>query len=545
MYVVTCTLRHGTRNEILKMSQYHILVDRYTRALNAKEAEPFKILSNRSQAYNCLQQYREALRDADESIKLKPSYAPGYLQKCTALIGLESYKDAMAAAQEGYKLSGDGSEIANECVHRWIEADQRYCDLWESQERLFGERFEHDRFSYIAASGACYVALACFDLANQCGTKCDLNIANDVIKELLQENVFKYLPHKESPQESPPLPSTCSLAKALWPKREQKDATSQQSDDLCLLAKKLVALQLLDLQSMTLDLLMLDLLALDLLFKDLDGFFEKFGYAGRSEILTSAQLWLSLLHSCRVETKSWRVSVSISDKLLSVSWDLCQHLKAVDDTLHPVIRPILSLAMLVMYGHCQSLNFVNENLHTCQLFCQTGLVFFEETDFLRDFKELQLLLHMQCLSAWAQFYDTYTEAEESFLQDFVRVTEACIKRCPQSYIKEEASIAVSAAKVRLYPDSVNRRRDYVVRLDGMITKEPQLDIMDVVKDAMKALNDHQQLKKSMEHAEILVENIGKIHVSLITATKKYTYMYNYFLLFDRWLVETKEGEVGY
>ena len=396
------------------MSQYHKLegdscigkkkyreaVDHYTAALNAKEPFTYKILNNRSIAYNHLQLFPQALRDANASLELEPSYGRGYLQKSTALIGLEQYEDAMTAAQEGYKLSLSGEErrIAEKCVDRWIEGAMR---MWGNQDTLLGEAFEHDKF--ICISKACGVALSCIALTKESGATCDLTIASDF--ELLQSFVFPCLTLAE-------LSSLLGL-----PSQELSSRLGVPLHELLP-----TDLQITDLPSqylLNLDLLALGFLALDHLFIDLDHVLEAFECGGtcRSDILRCAGSLVSLLRRCKVESMSSRVPVSISDGLLSVSDQLCQSLNAVNDSLYPVIQPMLALAILVMFGHCCSLNIFNESLHACQLFCRACLVFFERTDLLRDFKELKLLIHVQCLSAWKDFDDNYTKDEIDFVQN--------------------------------------------------------------------------------------------------------------------------------
>ena len=438
--------------------KYLEAIDLYTRALDANEPFTFKILTNRSVAYNLLQVFSEALQDANASLCLEPSRARAYLQKCTAFTGLKRYEDAMTAAQKGYKvlvsLSGDEKRIAEKCVDRWIEGAMGMLGSQDTSTLLLREALAFEQDKFICISKACGMALSCFALSKKRGTTCDLSIASDF--ELLRSFVFPCLTLAE-------LASFLGL-----PSQELSSCLGIPLHEL--LPTDLIT-DLLSQHLLNLDLLALGFLALDHLFIDLDHILEAFGYEGacRSEVLRCAKSWVSLLRRCIVMTMSSRVPECISDELLSASNELCQHLNAVNDTLHPVIQPLLSLAMLVVFGQCCSLNVSNKCLHACQLFCQSCLVFFEETFFLRDFKELKVLIHVQCLSAWKDFEDYYTEAESKFVEKIVKATEECIEQCPQSYIKKDASSVVGAVK-----------------------------------------ND-QQLRRSLLLAEDLVENIGKIH----------------------------------
>ncbi|MEQ2170465.1 hypothetical protein GOODEAATRI_000547, partial [Goodea atripinnis] len=48
-----------------------------------------RFFGNRSYCYYCLEQYPQALGDAERSIELAPEWAKGYFRKGRALIGMK------------------------------------------------------------------------------------------------------------------------------------------------------------------------------------------------------------------------------------------------------------------------------------------------------------------------------------------------------------------------------------------------------------------------------------------------------------------------
>ena len=386
----------------------------------------------------------------------EPSHARAFLQACTALIGLERYE----VAQEGYKLSDDQSMIAK-CVEKWMEANQSMCQ--SDIKELLGKDFGHDKF--VSISDACVASISYFLLTSECGTTLDISIANDFVKRHLDE-VKKVLPQ--------------------------------------LSTQHISTLDKLDLQE-------LHFCILDRLFEDIARHLGLFGNGGSSEILRCAKSWVSSLRSCKEETKSFRVAECTSSTVLSLSDELCQHLNAIDQILHPIIQPLLSLAMLVVFGHCEGLNLmVAERASSCQLFGRACLLFFEKTALLTDFIELRLYLYMVYFHAWMRFYDNWTDEEIDFLKIFVRRAEACLGQCPPCNARREASVAVNDAKVRLFPDDPDIKIACICDIASIIGKEPQHDAINVVKNAISELKNGQQLRRSLSLAEDLVENIGKI-----------------------------------
>lgn len=106
-------------NDHFARKDYEGALTFYTKAL--EQSPEHTVYSNRSIALCKLGRYGDALQDAVECIELEPSFARGYLRKCTALNELKRHKEAMESAQEGYKLRGSDT-ISRNCVDQWLVA---------------------------------------------------------------------------------------------------------------------------------------------------------------------------------------------------------------------------------------------------------------------------------------------------------------------------------------------------------------------------------------------------------------------------------------
>lgn len=63
------------------------------------------LYSNRSAAYAKAGKFAEALEDAEQTIKLNPTWAKGYSRKGAAAAGLGDYMKAFEAYNEGKKVT--------------------------------------------------------------------------------------------------------------------------------------------------------------------------------------------------------------------------------------------------------------------------------------------------------------------------------------------------------------------------------------------------------------------------------------------------------
>ncbi|XP_062430460.1 tetratricopeptide repeat protein 31 [Rhea pennata] len=103
----------GCGNEAAQNGRYAEAVQAFTEAakLNPKE---HRLFGNRSYCYEKLQQYEEALRDAQLSLSLQPKWPKGFFRKGKALRGLKRYAEAVSTFEELLRMYGSYADAAAE-----------------------------------------------------------------------------------------------------------------------------------------------------------------------------------------------------------------------------------------------------------------------------------------------------------------------------------------------------------------------------------------------------------------------------------------------
>ncbi|CAI5517783.1 unnamed protein product [Closterium sp. Naga37s-1] len=91
---------------------YDAAVDLYTQAISANGATE-TLLCKRAAAHIKLENFTDAVADANAAIKLNPSYALAYLRKGVACHNLEEYETALAAFKAGAKLEPSNAKFRN------------------------------------------------------------------------------------------------------------------------------------------------------------------------------------------------------------------------------------------------------------------------------------------------------------------------------------------------------------------------------------------------------------------------------------------------
>lgn len=98
-------------NAKFKSQQYAAAVDAYTRSLELDEKQHL-VLSNRSAAYLKLGGAAEqALRDAEQCIKLVPAFAKGYSRQAAALQQLNRWEEAVKVCEQGLAAVPDDKAL--------------------------------------------------------------------------------------------------------------------------------------------------------------------------------------------------------------------------------------------------------------------------------------------------------------------------------------------------------------------------------------------------------------------------------------------------
>ena len=94
-------------NEIFKQKKYEEAIEEYNKVLEFDpQNKKFNslILANRALCYQKLNKNKEALHDSNQSIKLNPYYARGYIKRGNVYMELKMYDDARADFQKAKEL---------------------------------------------------------------------------------------------------------------------------------------------------------------------------------------------------------------------------------------------------------------------------------------------------------------------------------------------------------------------------------------------------------------------------------------------------------
>ncbi|XP_033499098.1 uncharacterized protein LOC117267346 isoform X3 [Epinephelus lanceolatus] len=141
----------GMGNRLAASGQYEMAVKCFTDAIKYNPKE-FKLFGNRSLCYERMQQYENALRDADVALSMEPDWIKGLFRKGKALCGLKRYYEASLIYREVLKLEKMSAEAMQELKRAqtlhlmemgfsWAqssEALKTHVTLEEAVEALFG-----------------------------------------------------------------------------------------------------------------------------------------------------------------------------------------------------------------------------------------------------------------------------------------------------------------------------------------------------------------------------------------------------------------------
>ncbi|KAK2826706.1 hypothetical protein Q5P01_020920 [Channa striata] len=130
--------------------QYEMAVKCFTDAIKFNPKE-FKLFGNRSLCYERMQEYENALRDADLALCMEPNWIKGLFRKGKALCGLKKYYEASLIYMDVLKLDSSSAEAKQELKRAqtlhlmemgfsWeqsLEALKTHSTLEEAVEALF------------------------------------------------------------------------------------------------------------------------------------------------------------------------------------------------------------------------------------------------------------------------------------------------------------------------------------------------------------------------------------------------------------------------
>ncbi|KAL2482628.1 Tetratricopeptide repeat (TPR)-like superfamily protein [Forsythia ovata] len=140
-------------NEYVKRGKKHYLdaIDCYTRAINQKalsNSENSIIYSNRAHVNLLLGNYRRALQDAEEAIRLCPNNVKALYRAVKASLSLDLLNEAKSYCEKGLEQSPDNEELkklAKQIDLKGSEHEQRQAEVSKAVEAAKGlvSAFEH------------------------------------------------------------------------------------------------------------------------------------------------------------------------------------------------------------------------------------------------------------------------------------------------------------------------------------------------------------------------------------------------------------------
>lgn len=99
--------------KLVQEGQYAQAVTMFTEAIKC-DPKDYRFFGNRSYCYSCLEQFPQALADAERSIQMAPDWPKGYFRKGIALMGMKRYSEAEKAMEKVLKLDKDCEEAVTD-----------------------------------------------------------------------------------------------------------------------------------------------------------------------------------------------------------------------------------------------------------------------------------------------------------------------------------------------------------------------------------------------------------------------------------------------
>ncbi|GAB4817982.1 hypothetical protein N2152v2_005028 [Parachlorella kessleri] len=131
------------------VSGYPEAVQHYSEALKrgppSVNPEAYKLYSNRAACYTKLGAWNEGLKDAEECIRLEPSFAKGYSRKGHLQYFMKEYDKAMTTYEEGLRHDPDSAELKEglmrciEAINKMNRGEMSEADIKERQARAMAD----------------------------------------------------------------------------------------------------------------------------------------------------------------------------------------------------------------------------------------------------------------------------------------------------------------------------------------------------------------------------------------------------------------------
>lgn len=99
--------------KLVQEGQYAHAASMFTEAIKC-DPKDYRFFGNRSYCYYCLEQYPQALVDAERSIQLAPDWPKGHFRRGSALMGMKRYSEAEKAMEQVLIFDTDCEEAVND-----------------------------------------------------------------------------------------------------------------------------------------------------------------------------------------------------------------------------------------------------------------------------------------------------------------------------------------------------------------------------------------------------------------------------------------------
>ena len=102
-------------NKAFASGSFQLAIDLYTEAISLQESHIY--YGNRANAHLQIGNFRLAISDCDEAIRIKPSYVKSYVRKGNALFNLQKSKEAKEMFEKAYEmeLNDEIKDLIEEC----------------------------------------------------------------------------------------------------------------------------------------------------------------------------------------------------------------------------------------------------------------------------------------------------------------------------------------------------------------------------------------------------------------------------------------------
>ena len=132
-------------NAALGRGDFQEAVESYTKAIEMDGTNHI-LYSNRSAAYASLEQWENALADAEKTVEIKPDWGKGYSRKGLALRNLNRVIEALEAYEAGLKVEPENEQLAKAAQDLRLSSGQQQIAM------LFGQAFQGDVWGKLRAS---------------------------------------------------------------------------------------------------------------------------------------------------------------------------------------------------------------------------------------------------------------------------------------------------------------------------------------------------------------------------------------------------------